>query len=192
MPRDLVPLRVVILRKRDKSGHTINDYPDFNKLPEAVRGKLDWCHAIDYYGIGWHYSRDGFGQGSDPYSQIGGICMPEPFAKAAVEMFPDHVSYMSEREWAAFYDDDAHGHEPEEHLDTVILQAIAAKKSIGLELTTGDINALDADHPSPGVKKNRQKFWKDASEHHAVRLKSLGSLRAIPDSGQSTIPSCCE
>lgn len=190
--RKLVPIQVIIRRKRDNSGQPVNDYPDFNKIPEGIRGSLDWCHAIDHYGIGMHYSRDGFGQGEDPHSQICGTCVPDLFATTAVEMFPDRVKILSEADWEKFYDDDAHSHEPEENLDASTLQAIAAKKLLGIELTQSDRNALDPNHPAIGIQKNMRRFWKDAKKYHGITIADHVATSLVKsDPGPEELPSCC-
>lgn len=191
--RALVPIRILIKRKLNKRGGASNDYPDFNKLPEAVRGKMDWCHFVDHFGIGMHYSRDGFGQGEDPHSQVCATCVPADFAAAASAMYPDRVSVLSEEEWAKFYDDDAHSDESEELVSVEVLQALAAKKTLGLALSTSDQNALNPDHAAPGIQRNKRRFWRDAAKEHNCKLcrledaaKRMGQGDPPPD-----LPSCC-
>lgn len=89
------------------------------------------------------------------------LLVPADFAKASLDLFPEEVSEMTETEVESFYDTKAHLHEPDEKIDTNILNQIKAKQDQGLSLTSNQIKALDPDDPTPGIVKNKNKLWVD-------------------------------
>jgi len=171
---NLVPIRIKITRKMDR-GQMANNYPDFNKLNENVRSGMDWAHFIDTYGYQMHYDRQsGFGEiddyNDDPQCQYCATLVPEVFARSAVEMFPDRVELMNEDQWENFYDNRAHAHEPEEVYDVQVLQALAAKKVLGIALTDHDIKCLDPNCKESGIRKNEKRHWKSCKEKSCLNI----------------------
>lgn len=171
--RTLVPVKIRINRKLGKGGNQINDYPDLNQIDVTIRRNLDWSVYLDSKGVGMHYSRNGFGEGDDPNTQWAGTCVPEDFAAAAIALFPNRVMAMSEAEWLEFYENDCCADVPAEEVDVELLQALAAKKALGIPFSTEDNEAIDPAHPRRGIRKNWRKKWADASDRWKVSLKSI-------------------
>lgn len=170
----MIPILIQVRRKIER-GSMVNDYPDFNSLPDEVREGMDWAHFIDAHGIQMHYDKvGGFGRrdeyNDDPGMQYCGTLVPEAFARAAVAAFPDRVELLSEADWAEFYDTRSHAHEPEEHYDVEVLQALAAKKALGIELSASDNAALDPNNPTAGIRKNMHRCWCDAKVERCVEV----------------------
>ncbi len=53
MPRDLVPIKVIIGTR--ENGHA--DHPDFSALPSVVASGMDWSKYVDTFGSGWLYDK---------------------------------------------------------------------------------------------------------------------------------------
>ena len=159
----LIPVRVQIGLKAEGRGN-IHSYPDFNSLPPELRDGMDWSHFVDRYG-GWHYDQAAGHIDHDPENDsprgtwLGMLLVPEAFAKAAADAFPDQVTIISEAEAETFYEQRAHANDAEIHEDATVLQAIAAKRALGIVETQHDKNALDVDHPTPGRRVNKCKTW---------------------------------
>lgn len=170
----LIPILIQVRRKIER-GSLVNDYPDFNALPAEVREGMDWAHYIDAHGLRMHYDKKAdFGQADeyngDPDMQYCATMIPEPFAKAAVGMFPERVELLTEAEWAEFYDSRAHAHEPEQHYDVETLQALVAKQALGIALTDSDRRALDPDDAAAGIRKNCARCWKDMKATRVIKV----------------------
>ena len=162
--QNLVPIRIKITRGM-RNGRMQNIYPNFNKIASNIRQGLDWSNYFDQFGLSWHYDRkSGFGDtdtyNSDPNVQYGCTCVPQDFADKAVEQFPGSVEQIKEVDFEKFYNEQAHAHEPEENYSTEVLQALSAKKDLGLALSAHDNRCLDPDDPCPGIVKNKNKTWK--------------------------------
>jgi hypothetical protein len=225
---ELVALRVKI--GRHFNGKQMqNKYPNFNSLPESVRGDMDWSCYIDQFTC-WHYDKvSGFGE-SDAYSpderiQYGVFCVPQDFADAAIAAFgpsgttePGLVEQISEVHLQQFYDERAHEHEAEIRYDEGALAGLRArygqipvvKKQIvefftdtteaeaeariaefeailGRPLTAkerakaeklcemepSDCKAINPDHPSPGVRKNKNRRYADFKNRKGFTIKAL-------------------
>ena len=165
MPKEnLVPIKLLLFRQRN--GQV--DYPEFNRIDSDIRNDMPWSHYIDSFGIGWHYDKiENLGTGHD----FGTCCtlVPKDFADAASLLFPDLVSIIDEAEWETFYDERCHAREPEEFLDTEVLQGIVAR--IDLEdrraapppsqsIVNRRAEALDPnDTATMGIRKNENKTW---------------------------------
>lgn len=170
----LVPIKIKITRGA-RSGQLVNIYPDFNKLRPEVRDNMDWSLFFDSKGIGWHYDKlSGFGESDefndDPGVQYGCTCVPLAFAEEAVTTFPDLVEIIDEEEFEAFYDDRSHVNEPEEIIDESILNALNVKLQMGMVQSFSDENALNPDHPSPGIRKNHRKRWADFKNKGKIKI----------------------
>lgn len=157
----LVPLKVRIGLKQQKR-RQIHAYPDFNSLDAELRDGLDWCHFVDQYG-GWHYDQIAGHADHDDESPrgtwFGMLLVPEAFALAAVAKFPDQVEILDETEAERFYEQRAHVNEPAVHEDVQVLQAIAAKRALGVKEDEHDRRALDVNHSSSGRRVNKKKTW---------------------------------
>ncbi len=163
---DLVPLKVKIGLK--ENGHA--KYPSFNSIPDEARMNMDWSHYIDRYGTRWHYDKkcghDDHEDGSPCGMQWGVFAVPAVFAAEALKLFGPAgemesglVTELSEAEFETFYNERAHAHEPEEKIDTKIVQDLAAKKALGISLSQLEQDALDPAKPQPGILPNTNKTW---------------------------------
>lgn len=175
MPISLAAIRVQILLKFD-GGRQVHDYPNFNLLPAVIASGMDWSVYVDVQGRGWHYDHIGHHEeapDSPLGQQLGMLLVPAQFALEAVAMFPTRVMRLSEAQTATFYNDRAHAHEPEIFLDADVLRGIELRRTLAPGIPPQDeINALDPDHPSPGRRRNRRRFWAD--------LKTLEAITFIP------------
>ncbi len=161
--------------KTSASGAGNHDYPAFNQLPAVKRAGMDWAKYIDVYGGGWHYDHVSGHKDDAPESphgfHFGVMCVPEDFADEAVAAFPESVIRLTEVEMADFYDTRSHIHDPEESNSANILQAIYAKRQLGLAESPTDIKALDPDDPTPGIVKNKNKTWAGHKIERGIKFK---------------------
>jgi hypothetical protein len=148
------------LGKGHKKGHA--EYPDLNQLSSTVRRGMDWCEYIDAYGLGIQYDKDcGHKEHSveSPRGQQCCVIVVEPaFAAEAMVMFPSRFTQLTPAEFEDFYDNKAHAHEPDEHVDTDVLDAIESKERLGLDVPE-KANAIDRTHKSRGIRENKNKTW---------------------------------
>ena len=141
-------------------GKMQNIYPDFNAVSPSKRDNMDWSHFFDNAGIGMHYDKvEGFGEGAEPGVQYAFTAVPAPFANEAISLYSDLVTAMDETEVETFFNERAHAHEPYNHESVEVLNALAAKKQLGLSMSPGDLDALDPDSPAIGIRKNKNKTW---------------------------------
>lgn len=187
---ELVALKVKI-KLGLKNGKIQHIYPDFNALDPSVRDDMDWALFLDYKGTGWHYDKIcGFGE-TDPYNPdpdvwLGAITVPQPFADAALFMFPNEVEELDESDLQTFYDDRAHVQEPEQNYDVNVLQAIKAKKQLKRTMTQSDADSLDPDKPNPGIVKNWRKKWTDFKAKKGIKIIRSSSSSSSSSSTSST------
>lgn len=151
-----------------------HQYPDFSTLDVVRQSGLDWSYYVDQNGLGWQYDKccdHRTHTQESPYGQQFGMLVVEPqFAVEACQMFPDLCVKLTEAEVEDFWNNHAHAHEPDEILNTDILQGIKAKQDLGIELTDGQQRALDANDPSPGITRNTRKVWATAKEQFGVSI----------------------
>ena len=172
---DLVPLCICITSDVTPKGR-IMKYPNFNKIDPAIRKNSDWSVYIDNYGSGMHYDKvENMGDGAD--CDCACTLVPKDFADAAAVMFPSLCKTMTESEWADFHDNRAHAHEPEEQYDAQVLQALAAKKALGIALTADDLQALDPDSSKPGIRRNKNKKWLDVKNRFTIHASCQGGIK---------------
>lgn len=165
MARDLVPIKIKILRKGGNgadAGHA--QYPAFNSLQATVRNRMDWSLYVDLEGPGWHYdtccghdvdtAESPFGQ------QWGALLVPKPFADAALVQFPGEVTKLSEAEFEDFYDNHATSRIPNEKITPDVISAINLKVGLNQTLTPNDLAALDPENDKiAGIVRNKHKTW---------------------------------
>ncbi len=173
---ELIPI-IVRIGLRNKKGKSEHDHPEFNKLPEELRDGLDWSHYVDKFG-GWLYDRVSGHSTHDPDNDsphgiwLGMLLVPEAFANAAIKTFPDQVSQMTEPQCEAFYHDRCTINEPEIKDDTEVLQAIAAKRTAGIDVDNDDVRALDPDHPASGRRRNKIKTFAGYKQERNITIKT--------------------
>lgn len=168
--RTLVPIRLKVGLK-EQTGHA--KYPNFNLISSGIRKGMDWSHYIDTHGIGLHYDKTcGHKEESaeSPFGQQWAcMCVPADFAQQAVAIFPDTVSIISEVEFEDFYDNKAHAHESDEHIDTDVLEKIKAKEAMGVAVPE-KAAAIDPLNSARGIRKNTNKKWADAKIKMGVNI----------------------
>ncbi len=166
MKSDLVPIQVKLYRRDNGEA----DWPNFNEIESSLRDDKPWSKFIDASGIGWLYDKvSNLGTGAD----YGTACtlIPEDFADAAVALFPLTVTILSEADFEIFHDERAMVRSPIEHLDTDVLQGIAARKQLedlnvapapSVAIVAARAKCLDPDDQDHrGIRKNLKKTWKD-------------------------------
>ena len=170
----------------DVTGHA--KYPDFNRISTATRKGMDWSKYVDVHGSGMHYDKTCGHQdeGVTPHGhQQCCICVPADFASEALELFPEVVSPCSETEFAIFHDTRAHAHEPDENINTDVLNGLAARRNLMVAVAKTVVDndaiaafdikiakALDpADNTESGVKANINKTWAQVSANKGIKLK---------------------
>lgn len=170
---DLVPIRVLLTLGTKKGARM--EYPDLNTACASVLNGQDWAIWADQFG-GPHYDHESkmmeARNGVEHGKQYVMYLVTEEFATLAVDAFPDLVERLDEAEATAFYDERAHKQDPEEKLNENVLAAMRAKLGVEGDLTKidkrtlsiGDKNALDPEHPAPGIVRNRRKHFSDFVE----------------------------
>lgn len=161
MAKELVPLKVKI--GLAFNGHAL--YPDFNSLPVVQESGLDWSRFVDLFGLGWHYDKtSGHKEQSvdSPFGQqLGVLIVPKNFVKQAIAMFPDTCARITETELENFYDNKSHAHEPDELFDMAVLKGIKIKHDLDIPLTTQQLDALDPEKDTRGIRRNKRRRWTD-------------------------------
>lgn len=174
---ELVPIKVRIGLKSVKS-KMLHAHPDFNTLPEELRDGLDWSHYVDKFG-GWKYDNVAGHSDHDPDNDspngmwLGMLLVPEAFAQAAVEKFPEQCFFLTETECERFYEDRHTFDQPEINDDTETLQAVAAKRAAGIPEDDQDRNAMDPDNPMRGRRRNKTKTFAGYKQQRGISVKSL-------------------
>lgn len=188
MPKDnLVPLLVKIgLHYNARAQRMEHAFPNFNLLPPVVRDNMDWSVFLDARGIGWHYDKVCGHSNTDTYKAskvdpsegpqwLAVTCVPERFADAALDAFPDAVFELEGEDFAKFYDERAHCKEREFIVDQDVVDEIKALQELAdreldpvvrakvFKQDTASkarrARALDPDDPEPGIRRNRSRFW---------------------------------
>lgn len=181
---ELVPLMVRIGLKADGS----HKFPNFNVLPADVRGSADWSVFVDRDGGGWCYDKFAGHDVDDPAivgdplfdspagTWLGMLLVPEPFALAAVQKFPEECNIATEIYAEKFYEERATVNQPEVNEDATVLQNIANRVQLGDLSKTDDEykNAMNPGHPSLGRRKNKMKKWADAKVQRGITIKDAG------------------
>lgn len=172
---DLVPLKVKIGLKQNGQ----HAFPPFNELSSELRDNMDWSYFVDKFG-GWHYDQISGHADNDPLDDspkgmwLGMLLVPEDFALAAVDKWPNQCSIISETDAEIMYEQRCHVRDPEIKEDTDILQAIKAKRDLGIPEDQGDLNALDPDHPQVGRRRNKRKSWNSFKQQEGIIIKKNG------------------
>ncbi len=182
--KDLIAIKVKI--GIDNEGRA--KYPEFNQIDILIRQGLDWSKYIDVYGLGWQYDKtSGHKEDSteSPFGQQWGVLIvPEDFAQDAISRFPNEVTQIDETELENFYDNKAHVHEPDEKIDSKILEGIKLKQDLGQGLTADQTKALDPTDPTPGITKNNKKKWSDYKSIVGVNIPvKVLEKKPLPNEG---------
>lgn len=184
---ELVALRVKVYlgaAPPDAQGRVGNRwvYPDLDAVPSDLRGNVDWTAYIDRFGTMLYDNVCDFNEIDDYNTERGmkyaAFLVPPEFADAAVARFPEHIEVLDETEFEAFHDGRVTVGMPEEVVQADTLNAIRAKHGVAsgpLKATAAmsafERNALDPDHPSPGIVRNTRKYWKDVKARRQVTIR---------------------
>ena len=173
MSRNLVPMKVII--RLNNEGQAL--YPNFNTLNIVQASGLDWARYIDVHGLGWHYDKtSGHKEESidSPFgTQQGVLIVPKTFVEEAVIAFPLDCISINEVELEDFYNNKSHVNEPDELFDMSILEGIRVKNELGIALTQQQQNAIDPQNNTPGIKKNKKRFWNDYKQETCVKIVNI-------------------
>lgn len=170
---ELVPLKVRIGLKANGN----HKFPDFNQIDPGFRDNMDWSYFVDKFG-GWHYDKvaghadDDTPNASPPGIWIGMLLVPDSFAQEAVSKFPSICSIIDEPTAETFYNNRAHMHEPAIREDREVLQAIQAKRGVGIPEDADDLAALDPDHPAVGRRRNKVKTFAGFKTQRGITIKA--------------------
>lgn len=173
---ELVPLKVKIGLKSE-GGKKLHAFPDFNQIDSVLRDNMDWSYFVDKFG-GWHYDQvsghadDNPADGTPQGNWDGMLCVPNDFAQAAVALFPTQCSTLNETEAEIFYDTRCHIRDAAIKEDVNVLQAIKAKRDLGIVEDQADLDALNPDHPASGRRRNKRKDWVGFKAVEGVTIKS--------------------
>lgn len=156
-------------------------YPAFNALPSGVREGLDWSRFVDKYG-GWLYDKKAGHRETDDESPagywFGVVIVPELFAVEAADLFSKDIEVLNENDLRRFYEERVTHNQPEILDDLEILQALAAKKQLGIALSDDDQMALDPDSEHRGRRRNKEKQLSDMMANRGVSISSAATQRA--------------
>ncbi len=147
-------------------------YPDFNQVASENRSGMDWSKYIDAFGIGMQYDKDCGHKDEAAHSPRGEQCCvlaaPEAFVLDAMSKLPGLVR-LTQAEFIDFYDNMAHAHEEEDHVDIDTLAAIKAKEDAGLAVPE-KTKAFDRNDKAMGIRKNTHKRWADFKVKSGVEV----------------------
>jgi hypothetical protein len=158
--------------KGHKKGHA--EYPDLNQLSAASRRGMDWCEYIDAYGIGIQYDKACGHKEHSVESPHGQQCcviaVEQAFATEAMALFPSRFTQLTPAEFEDFYDNKAHAHEQDEHIDKDVLDAIESKERLNLAVPE-KARAIDVTDDARGIRLNKNKTWarkKESCGHRVI------------------------
>lgn len=169
---ELVPLKVKI-GLRANGTHA---FPAFNEIDAVYRDNMDWSHFVDKFG-GWHYDqvsghdKDDLANDSPRGMWLGLLLVPVDFAQAAITQFPTQCSISTEAEAEDFYENRGHIRDAAIREDTATLQAIKAKRDLGIVEDQSDLDALNPDHPAVGRRTNKCKTWSGFKTERGISVK---------------------
>ena len=157
-----------------RGGH--HAFPDFGSLgsvqscPECT----DWSIHVDRMGLGWHYDSCCGHDKDTPASPFGTwlglLLVPQQFAVEAVAAFPTEVARLNEGQLTTFWNTHVASGQQDTIDNTEVLQAIAAKRALGIPETQSDRDALDPASPTSGVVENPRKTWARYKAHTGTTI----------------------
>ncbi len=182
-----VPLRV----EMPKGANGIM-YPDFDQIASGLRKGLTWTEYFEVCG-GWFYDKLSGHDQTDTYNPnpetwMGAVLVDAAFADEAMRLFPARCKVLTEVEFLEFHDDRCTIQQPLEHINADRLLQIRAKYGIlegilskdDARITAlEDKQALDPEHPAPGIVRNRRKKLADVKIQRNLEIdeESVISIR---------------
>jgi len=155
---------------RPSDGKEGNIYPAFNQVPAVLRADMDWAYFWNAHGTDWQYSNQGHGEGDEPDYWYGIVGLPADFVDDAAARFPEDVTILTESEIEQFWNLEAHADDEDEMVNPETLQAIAAKKQLGMKLSPQDRKALDPEDTTRGIVTNPKKTWARYKAKHDIEV----------------------
>jgi len=129
---------------------------------------------VDIEGLGWHYDKQRGHKVDDPASpfgqQFGILIVPKGMADEAIAAFPGVVIKLTPPQVEVFYNNFAHAHEPEQEIDTDILNVIKVHRDLGLPDEPWMTAALDSTNRAHGIRKNNRRFFSDYALEVGVNI----------------------
>lgn len=181
--KDMVPIKMVVrygVRPDGESGHI---YPDFNSMPAAVRGNLDWSRYLKVHGVGPLSDKpSGIGESDaenpDPEIWFNYALVPKDFADEAASMFPDDVEQLTEAEFETAYNTRCTIHMPEMRYDDAALRYVDLLLKTGTAVDDPRVTkALDPDDNADGVKRYREKTWEGRKAKQGLKIHASKAKR---------------
>ena len=172
---DLTPIKVKIGLKTEKA-RKLHDFPAFESLACVQASGCDWSVYMDVKGSGWLYDQvcghSDHADDSPCGTWLGVALVPDEFATEAVAAFPSQVEIINEAAFQAFYEGKVTSAQPTMNYNSEMLQAIAAKKALGLSLSPEDNAALDPASDTPGITQNKLKAWAGLKAAKAYTIRA--------------------
>lgn len=174
--KDLVPLKVRIGLK--ENGHA--KYPAFNELQVVKDSGMDWSYYVDMYGDSWKYdSKYGHkeeGPDSPQGMQWGVLLVPQEFADQAVAAFGDVCNVIDEVAIEDFYNTRVTVRLSDTIIDKGAFEVFEIKEKLGVTLSSEEeiakAKALDIEDETPGLRKNKDKYWADYKQKAGINIVS--------------------
>lgn len=181
----MIPIRVRIeygLVAKKEGNVAQNIYPDFDQIDDEIRHGMKWEYYLDTYGSGWVYDKVSDVHKTDDYNPeplvwYAAVLVPEDFAEAAAEMFPDDVTILTEEEFIWFYENRNQANAPEVVIDKTHLEALYYEARFETLLKRDDVsdqmktrirNALNPDAGEKGIHRNKLKKWEGFKERKPI------------------------
>lgn len=155
---DLKPIKVILRRRPERNFES--PFPDIKPAYDADPSAFDYMlpHSLITANGGWHHDKvDNLGTGSPTGAAI--CFLPKIAADAVLALGHPDISSPTEAEVETFWDERSKVYEAATDEDEGVLQAIAAKVTIGRKLSPQDYAALDPDDEARGIRKNHNKTW---------------------------------
>lgn len=134
------------------------------KYPDGM--PQDWGKKLQEYGVGIHYDQTV----TRPDIVFGSAAPSEYVAKLPT------AKMLNEQEWEDYYDNHAHVNDPSEIINEKIVQGILMRKEaekrdlVIPEHVEEYAQALDPNHPRPGIVRNELKTWKGFRRLKGIEL----------------------
>lgn len=170
----VVPIKVkvgVMLDNRPK-------FPDWQMLPIAEKKS-----PVEEMYFEWMFDKTGYKENTShsPYGMQWAIrLVSKKFAKQAIDVFPEEITVLTEKELEEFWNTRITFHLPDQLHDADELVALNARLNI-MKLIDSDQTevrgriekALDPDDPALGVRKHPFKKWEDFKKKNNIEIISV-------------------
>lgn len=151
-------------------------YPDFGKLQIVMDTKVTkWAYYVMVHCPGaWYFDNKSpqhvDSQGSPFGTWYMVLLVSEEFAGQAVAMYPDLITVLTELDFEDFYNNRVAYNFPEQDIDTAIVNGIIAKQNVGGELTDSQLDAINENTNTPGIRPNKRKTWSAFKSYMGITI----------------------